>query len=227
MQNRPFNKATSSYLQRNLDTSYFVLQTLSLHMLLTKAGREPLVSLESNKGRWKTHKGLRQSSDKYQEEEVPSLCSGFMAVNQKEPEQCSAWPVRPSKQPWCPGSEIHPAHPTPFIFSLTNPANTLPNTVIESLGHFFPCESYFMISSTCVIFFRFTTFSMRTKNPLHAPPQTPTKTNAASEICKLVVLLQLLRNMLCVAPCCFLHLLDCWRGLSLSVSFSHSLNRSI
>lgn len=59
MQNWPFNKATSSSLQRNLNTSYFVLQTLSLHMLLTKAGREQLVSLESSKGRWKTHKGLK------------------------------------------------------------------------------------------------------------------------------------------------------------------------
>lgn len=138
-------------------------------MLLTKAGREPLVSLESSKGRWKTRKGLRQSSDKYQEAEVPWLCSGLMAVNQKEPEQCSAWPVKPSRQPWCPGSEVHLAHPAPLIFSLTNPANTFPKMVIDSLGHFFPYESCFMISFTLVIFFRLTTSSMRIqKNPKYS-----------------------------------------------------------
>lgn len=125
MQNRPFNKATSSSLQRNLNTGYFVLQTLSLHMLLTKAGREPLVSLELSKGRWKTHKGLRAELRHVPGSRGALAALGFTAVNQKNQSRAVfSMASKITQTAQVPRVSVHLTQPTPFIFSLTSPANT-------------------------------------------------------------------------------------------------------
>lgn len=125
MQNRPFNKATSSSLQRNLNTGYFVLQTLSLHTLLTKAGREPPVSLESSKGRWKTRKGLKAELRQVPGSRGALTALRFTAVNQKNQSRAVfSMASKIIRTAQVPRVSVHPTHPTPFIFSLTSPANT-------------------------------------------------------------------------------------------------------
>lgn len=125
MQNRPFNKATSSSLQRNLNTGYFVLQTLSLHKLLTKAVREPPVSLESSKGRWKTRKGLKAELRQVPGSRGALTALRFTAVNQKNQSRAVfSMASKIIRTAQVPRVSVHPTHPTPFIFSLTSPANT-------------------------------------------------------------------------------------------------------